>query len=158
MTATYIPQVGDRVRSMAWRVDSYVTITAVGCTQFLANDKDGNEGRYYFGAGWVKVPEPVVHPERWMNVYPDHVMNAGWRSRVDADADADADRIAVIHLAADGTYTLHPVEGLLDRIATLTEQNGELATNYVRLLDLFAAERAEIERLMDGMDSVERES
>jgi hypothetical protein len=39
------------------------------------------------------------------------------------------------------------IQQLLDRIATLTEQNGELATNYVGLLDSLAAERAEVERL-----------
>ena len=50
------------------------------------------------------------------------------------------------------------IQQLLDEIATLTEQNGELATNYVGLLTDLAAERAEVERLRRalGVGGVDR--
>ena len=109
--SNYTPQVGDRVTHRTrWAVGVYVTVTAVGRTQFLANDRNGDESRYYLEPAWVKVPEPVAYPERWINVYPDDIGH-GQGNRHEADRDAVHDhRIAVIHLAADGTVTLHPVE------------------------------------------------
>ena len=44
------------------------------------------------------------------------------------------------------------IQQLLDEIATLTEQNGELATNYVGLLDSLTAERALADRLAEALD------
>jgi len=43
------------------------------------------------------------------------------------------------------------IQQLLDRIATLTEQNGELATNYVGLMDSLAAERALADQLAEAL-------
>ena len=106
----YTPQVGDRVRLSHWSDFEFATVTAVGRDKFLAKDYYGEELKYALNWGWVKVPDPAVYPERWINVYADHVMNGGWCSRADADRIATANRIAVIHLAADGTLTLHPVE------------------------------------------------
>jgi hypothetical protein len=108
----YTPQVGDRVRQSQWRdgqYGRYVTVTAVGRDMFLADDY-GKEFPLNLGHHWLKVPEPVVYPERWMNVYPDHVMFVAYMSRRSADLAASTSRIAVIHLAADGTLTLHPAE------------------------------------------------
>ena len=106
MTADYVPQVGDRVRVqdetaivlgidddvawVKWEHDSYRTTVFVG---YL-----------------TEVTPPVVHPERWINVYPDGVYDRAWDTRTEADTHPYHTRIAVIHLAADGTLTLHPVE------------------------------------------------
>jgi hypothetical protein len=101
----YTPQVGDRVTQDSWPKDTFVTVTAVGEGRFLARpDGQSVELSYVLDWDWVKVPEPVVYPERWINVYPDYLTKARWSSM------AAAERIAVIHLAADGTLTLHPVE------------------------------------------------
>jgi hypothetical protein len=43
------------------------------------------------------------------------------------------------------------IQQLLDEIATLTEQNSELATNYVGLLDSLAAERALADQLAEWL-------
>jgi hypothetical protein len=44
------------------------------------------------------------------------------------------------------------IQQLLDEIATLTEQNSELATNYVGLLDSLAAERALADQLASHLE------
>jgi hypothetical protein len=107
----YIPQVGDRVRHKTW-TDAVptLTITAVGEKRWLAKDDFGHESMYSFDSHWLKVPDPLVFPERWMNVYGGDVMFVAHTSRRSADIEASTGRIAVIHLAADGTLTLHPVE------------------------------------------------
>jgi len=56
--------------------------------------------------------------------------------------------------AADLAAERAEVARLTDRIATLTEQNSELATNYVGLLDSLAAERGEIQRLRAAGDAL----
>jgi hypothetical protein len=105
----YTPQVGDRVRLLPWS-QPWITVTAVGGHKFLATDKSGIESSYYIEANWLKVPEPVVYPERWINVYR-RATSVGHYERLAADSNsAGLGRIAVIHLAADGTLTLHPVE------------------------------------------------
>jgi hypothetical protein len=49
-----------------------------------------------------------VYPELWINVYPGH-LGAQWdNTRENADYCARPDRVGVVHLAADGTLTLHP--------------------------------------------------
>jgi hypothetical protein len=56
-------------------------------------------------AGTELVP---VYPELWINVYPGH-LGAQWdNTRENADYCARPDRVGVVHLAADGTLTLHP--------------------------------------------------
>ena len=106
----YTPQVGDRVTQATWPKDTFVTVTAVGEGQFLARP-DGQSGElsYVLNWYWVKVPEPIAYPERWMNVTP-YSVEWGHTDRASADYHAHPDRIAVIHLAADGTLTLHPEE------------------------------------------------
>lgn len=105
MSAAYVPQVGDRVvvddetaivlcidddvAWLKWEHDSYRT------TMFVKH--------------LVKAAPPVVYPERWANVYPDGIGDY-WATKALADEKDHGDRIAVIHLAADGTLTLHPVE------------------------------------------------
>jgi len=108
----YTPQVGDRVTQGTWPKDTFVTVTAVGERRFLARrlQDQANEELYYLNWDWVKVPEPLTYPERWMNVYGGDVMFVAHMSRRSADFEASTGRIAVIHLAADGTLTLHPVE------------------------------------------------
>jgi hypothetical protein len=106
----YTPQVGDRVWLSHWHPDSFVTVTAVGIRKMLAEDRLGYEHEYICDADWAKVPEPITYPERWMNVYGGDVMFVAHMSHRSADFEASTGRIAVIHLAADGTLTLHPVE------------------------------------------------
>jgi hypothetical protein len=66
-----------------------------------------------------RVEPPVVYPEAWINVYPHVVAGSNHPTRQKADDWALTNstddvpgfaRIAVIHLATDGTVTLHPVE------------------------------------------------
>jgi hypothetical protein len=98
------------VRLSHWLDGQYVTVTAIGREKLLVLGETAGEWSSALSYDWLKVPEPVVYPERWMNVYSNYLMNAGWWCRADADRGASAGRIAVIHLAADGTLTLHPVE------------------------------------------------
>jgi hypothetical protein len=110
VTAAYIPQVGDRVRTEAWPSNTYITVTAIGEYKLLAQSGDDHyEASYHLDADWVKVTPPPTYPERWISVYSDGT-GAGYSSRTTADNTAFGDRIALIHLATDGTLTLHPVE------------------------------------------------
>jgi len=112
----YIPQVGDRVRQPDEDDSDAVTVTAVGEQVFLGKYKDSAfeyAFRYGDNRSWVKVEPLPTYPERWINVYS----GGGATDHFDAYSDRDrADRctysrrIAVIHLASDGTVTLHPVE------------------------------------------------
>jgi hypothetical protein len=96
-----------------------ITVTAVGkeCLLAIGNFPDGVEWEASFriNGNWVKVEPPPTYPERWINVYPwlpvgrDLVVSC--LSRDLADQNAGSRRIAVIHLAADGTVTLHPTTG-----------------------------------------------
>jgi hypothetical protein len=104
----YTPQVGDRVRLGSWLDGVYVTVVATGRYMFLAEDQAGGESAGVL-TGWLKVPEPVVYPELWVNIEASAYASA-YRTREDADEYAHTGRIAVIHLAADGTLTLHPME------------------------------------------------
>jgi hypothetical protein len=113
MNNEYIPQVGDRVRLHCWPDGDAVTVTGVGEQMFLAKHKDSiseltcRHGKDY---PWVKVEPPPTYPERWINVYSDGCGIVESWSRTSADMAARWNRIAVIHLAKDGTLTLHPDE------------------------------------------------
>lgn len=100
-------KVGNRVRSAAVGGDALV-VTAVGERRFLAIDAHGVEYHYRIDGDWLLVPEPVVYPERWFNVYADG-SSAGAYSRSEADRWASnnaEDRLGVIHLHPDGTVEL----------------------------------------------------
>jgi hypothetical protein len=110
VTAAYVPQVGDRVRTEAWPSNTYITVTAVGEHKLLAQSGDDHhEASYFLDADWVKVTPPPTYPERWANVYPNGI-GSHWATRAMADFHDPGERIALIHLATDGTLTLHPVE------------------------------------------------
>jgi len=113
MTSEYTPQVGDRVRQPSWGDSNAVTVNAVGKNYFLASAVYPNgveaEGSFAIQRPWVKVEPPTTYPERWINVYSDGCGIESW-SRTSADMEARWNRIAVIHLAKDGTLTLHPEE------------------------------------------------
>lgn len=116
MSNDYTPQVGDRVRRPDWIDREAATVTAVGEQTFLAKHKDSLvEYPYKYGEGysWIKVEPPPTYPERWMNVYPSWVdaMAMACLTKSEADSRAYGNRIAVIHLASDGTTTLHPTTG-----------------------------------------------
>ena len=105
----YTPQVGDRVRLRGWEPE-WVQVIAIERGHLFGFDDVDRPVHYVIGLDWVKVPEPVFYPDRWINVYTDGIgVHALTRERVDELADG-YNRIAVIHLAADGTLTLHPVE------------------------------------------------
>ena len=114
----YIPQVGDRVRRSDWKDSDAITVTAVGEQVLLGKFKDsiselpyGHDKDY----PWVKVEPPTTYPERWINVYPwlpvGRDLVESYFSKDLADENAGSRRIAVIHLASDGTVTLHPTKG-----------------------------------------------
>jgi hypothetical protein len=102
----YTPQVGDRVA-----VNSETAIV-LGIDDDIAWIKweQSNYRTTILVEYLTKVPEPIVYPERWINVDSDGAMQGYW-TREDADRFAHRKSIAVIHLAADGTLTLHPVAG-----------------------------------------------
>lgn len=111
---SYIPEVGHRVRGAAWAKGTWVEVTAVGRAQFLGILQPGgigDEERWNYGNGfiWERIPDPVVYPERWMNVFTNGA-GAGWSSRHDADYAAAGQehrhRIGIIHLHPDGTLTM----------------------------------------------------
>lgn len=119
MTSEYTPQVGDRVRQPDWKDSNAVTVNAVGKNYFLASAAYPNgvetEGAFAIQRPWVKVAPPPTYPERWINVYPWLPVGRGlvesYFSKDLADENAGSRRIAVIHLASDGTVTLHPTKG-----------------------------------------------
>jgi len=124
MTADYTPQVGDQVRRPNWSEGKMITVTAVGkeCLLAIGNFPDGVEWEASFriNGGWVKVEPPPTYPERWLNVYPLAISGRNHATKQEADDYALANsiddvpgyaRIAVIHLAKDGTLTLHPTTG-----------------------------------------------
>ena len=109
----YVPQVGDRVRRDGWQDGDYVEVTAVGRSFLLAVlVRTDMESMYRFTdtdeGPWEPYVEPVVYPERWINVYPngcyDSTATREQAGRVAANSDLA--RLGVIHLAADGTLTL----------------------------------------------------
>ena len=111
MAGDYIPQVGDRVTRPDWSDSDHIVVTGIGKTRLLAVTTDGYEGSFGLDGNWIKVEPPSTYPERWINVYPSSVTGAAYATVREADAWALSNRIAVIHLAADGTLTLHPTTG-----------------------------------------------
>ncbi len=119
MSGHYIPRVGDRVRRRDWSDSEAVIVTAVGEQVFLGRQPiSRHENAFLYGPGifsWIKVEPPVVYPEQWINVYPwlpvGRDLVGSYLSRDLADQNAGSRRIAVIHLATDGTVTLHPTTG-----------------------------------------------
>jgi hypothetical protein len=109
MTADYVPQVGDRVRMRGWGPERWLDVIAKNRGYFFGFAEDDEPSIWSAGHDWVKVIPPVVYPDRWANVYPDGI-GSHWATRALADEKDHGDRIAVIHLAADGTLLLHPVE------------------------------------------------
>lgn len=115
----YRPEVGDRIRPVLGNPhNDHVPpvehlVTAVGDYTFLALENcEGPENQYRLTSDqrWVKVPDPVVYPERWMNVWG-HAVGYPADSRQQADADHENHhhaiaRLGVIHLASDGTLTM----------------------------------------------------
>ena len=115
MDSEYIPQVGDQVRRFVWSEGKVITVTAVGkeCLLAIGNFPDGVEWEASFriNGDWIKVEPPPTYPERWINIYRLWVDATACLTRSEADRKAYRERIAVIHLAADGTVTLHPTTG-----------------------------------------------
>ena len=110
MTAAYTPQIGDRLVIDARGRGRWFEVAAIDRGYLWGFDCDGFPATFMADENWVKVTPPPTYPERWINVYPDYVLGGGWVTRAAADLETHNDRIAVIHLAADGTVTLHPVE------------------------------------------------
>lgn len=115
MKNNYIPQVGDRVCRQNWPDSDVIVVTAIGKTRLLAVTTDGYEGSFGLDGNWIKVERPPTYPEQWINVYPwlpvGRDLVESYFSRDLADVNAGSRRIAVIHLASDGTVTLHPTTG-----------------------------------------------
>jgi hypothetical protein len=103
----YTPQVGDRVRMRGWGSERWLDVSAIDRGYLFGFDQDDDPTTWNAAHFWVKVPEPIVYPELWVNIdasaYP-----SAYLTRGDADVYAHTGRIAVIHLATDGTLTLHP--------------------------------------------------
>lgn len=110
MTAAYVPQVGDRVRMRGWEPTVWVDVVAIERGFLFGFDQDGYAEAWSAAHGWVKVTPPPTYPERWINVYPDGLGDYRATKALADEKDPYGYRIAVIHLAADGTVTLHPVE------------------------------------------------
>ena len=108
---SYVPQVGDRVRLVDWSDSDAITVLAIGKTRFLGEYPNGYEGSISLKLDWVKVEPPTTYPEGWINVYPIWIDATACVTRGEADSRAYLERIAVIHLAADGTVTLYPTTG-----------------------------------------------
>lgn len=105
----YVPAPGDRARLSWWPEGCYLDVRAV--------DADTVYGRHMptnvpYGCAlnevgaWSKIPDPITYPEVWCNVYADGSVGNWCASRAHLDDIAARDRLAVIHLAADGTVTL----------------------------------------------------
>ena len=94
MSAAYVPRIGDRVRMREWGAYRWLDVVAIERGYLFGFEDDDEPSTWTVASDWIKVTSPVVYPERWFNV------NTGFGGR-----------IALIHLATDGTLTLHPVEG-----------------------------------------------
>lgn len=106
---------------LAWG-QGYLEITAVGKHYFLALTKTPTQSIYEDrfsktdDRGWERCVEPVVYPERWINVYAvaDGYMatDGDFTSLLSADVDArrarpalhvHGPRVGILHLRPDGT-------------------------------------------------------
>ena len=100
MSAPYVPQVGDRVRTARWSDTSYMDVIAVGQTAIFGIDEDGDEWCPDLDVEWLKVETPTPLPERWLNFDSIGIQN-NYPTRAQADAVAADDRIALIHIWTD---------------------------------------------------------
>jgi hypothetical protein len=104
---------GDRVRRLnEYKEWTQATVVAVGKQRLLVeyewtDDVDGTvcaAESCWTIQGTELVP---VYPELWINVHTNLGVTS-WSTRYMADG-ADRPRVAVIHLASDGTLTLEPI-------------------------------------------------
>jgi hypothetical protein len=101
---SYTPQVGDESRSPHWERGEVVRVTAIGERAFLAVDIRGKEMSYALDSPWV---EPVVYPERWINIFADFTsgtaVDRAHADRLHRNFYVDSQRLGVLHLRPDGT-------------------------------------------------------
>ena len=99
MTATYVPQVGDRIRLQHW-VHDWIDVKYVSRELVIGVDGYGNERMPWLSEPWVKVEAPIPLPERFMNLNADGGGNT-YTSRAVADFQALDHRIAVVRIWTD---------------------------------------------------------
>jgi hypothetical protein len=105
----YTPQVGDRMRLSYWPQDSFITVKAVGGHMLLGVNEADVEEAYYLTSNWLKVPEPVVYPERWITIDNEEGIRV-YPSRGVAEESLGMVGGILIYVAADGTVTSRTVE------------------------------------------------
>jgi hypothetical protein len=107
------PNVGDRVRSGSQRPGTILAVDTDSRTAWVLWE-DGLDMPMTVSHKYLTLlPEPIVYPERWINVYPDG-LGREHDSLTNADqycvGDNRQDRIGIIHLQKHGTVTLHRFE------------------------------------------------
>ena len=102
----YVPQVGDRVceRNRPLRLDVFTVLAADGDEVWLRHDVEGWR-MTTMACDWEPYVEPVVYPERWINVYP-HGCHLGHMTRSLAEEGKSDGRIGVLHLLPDGSTVM----------------------------------------------------
>lgn len=106
-------KVGDTVRHYNWTKGQYALVTAVGHKTFLGTTPDicdSQEVQYILSElGWEHFVEPIVFPERWINIYV-HGSSVGWPTRNEAYQNKmGLTPIGVLHLKTDGTTEMEMV-------------------------------------------------
>jgi len=76
-----------------WDPDRWLDVVCVERGYLFGFNEDHEPCIWAAAHAWVEVAPPPTYPERWITVNT-----------------AFGDRIALIHLATDGTLTLHPRE------------------------------------------------
>ncbi len=106
----YVPKVGDKVRRPEWDRGEWVQILATDGPDVWIRRPDGFRETFYDVADWEPYVEPVVYPERWINVYGLGTGAVGaTRSHADFAHDngerafPELPRLGVLHLRPDGT-------------------------------------------------------
>ena len=100
MSATYVPEVGDRVYTSEWGgpgKGNKMEVTAVGARSFLGLQVNGIERQLDLSFKWVKVDTPQPLPDRWVNATPAG-LGLDHPTRAAADAAAGPTRIALLHI------------------------------------------------------------
>lgn len=111
MSAEFPFNVGDRVRWTNWPEDCWLEVLYVGATNVFGREQTGAEVAYLIdpemeGHHWERYVEPLVFPERWINVYR-FGLGDTYEERAFADAfNRDPNRLGVIHLYPDGTLEM----------------------------------------------------
>ena len=102
----YVPKVGDRVRRRSFPTGHYADVLCVFGNWMWVNEA-GNEDPYSTDqhVRWEPYVEPVVYPERWINVYP-HGCHQGHMTRSLAEEGKSDGRIGVLHLLPDGSTVM----------------------------------------------------